>query len=145
MTLLDVLGGLLGAEAVLAGLLLRERTGHGVRVDSSLLGAADVLTAPARRRAAQGLAPRRPAGFRRPLPTADGWIAPTDSCAAAAAGYDLGALPTADALAQLRTHGLAATAVTTDLAALHHDPRFSGSISRDAHGAPAVPDPWSFL
>ncbi|WP_406401080.1 CoA transferase [Streptomyces sp. NBC_00879] len=145
MTLLDVLGGLLGAEAVLAGLLLRERTGHGVRVDSSLLGAADVLTAPARRRAAQGLAPRRPAGFRRPLPTADGWIAPTDSCAAAAAAYDLGALPTADALAQLRTHGLAATAVTTDLAALHHDPRFSGSISRDAHGAPAVPDPWSFL
>ncbi|MER6053467.1 CoA transferase, partial [Streptomyces sp. NPDC001793] len=31
MTLLDVLGGLLGAEAVLAGLLARERTGHGIR------------------------------------------------------------------------------------------------------------------
>ncbi|MEV5081004.1 CoA transferase [Streptomyces sp. NPDC056159] len=81
MTLLDVLGGLIGAEAVLAGLLLRQRTGAGVRVDSSLLGAADVLTSAARARAAQGLDPRRPAGFRRPLPTADGWIALPDRLA----------------------------------------------------------------
>ncbi|WP_405890341.1 CoA transferase [Streptomyces sp. NBC_00133] len=145
MTLLDVLGGLLGAEAVLAGLLLRERTGNGVRVDSSLLGAADVLTAPALRRLAQGGDGRRPAGFRRPLPTADGWIAPTDTCAPAAAAYDLRGLPTVEALAQLRTHGLSATPVTADLAGLHHDPRFGGSISHDAHGAPAVPNPWSFL
>ncbi|MET9854839.1 CoA transferase, partial [Streptomyces sp. NPDC006450] len=62
MTLLDVLGGLLGAEAVLAGLLLRERTGRGVRVDSSLLGAADLLTAPALRRARRGEAPGRLGG-----------------------------------------------------------------------------------
>ncbi|WP_445269285.1 CoA transferase [Streptomyces sp. DSM 41634] len=144
MTLLDVLGGLHGTEAVLAGLLLRERTGHGVRVDSSLLGAADTLTAPALRRAVRGEDPRRPAGFRRPLPTADGWIAPTDEGAAAAGAYDLRELPTADALKQLREHGLTATAVTTELADLHHDRRFTGSISRDAHGAPAVPDPWSF-
>ncbi|MEU9234186.1 CoA transferase [Streptomyces subrutilus] len=144
MTLLDVLGGLLGAEAVLAGLLLRERTGHGVRVDSSLLGAADTLTAPALRRAARGDDPRRPAGFRRPLPTADGWIAPADAAAAAVAAYDLRHLSTAEALAHLRAHRLDATAVTTDLAELHHDARFAGSISRDAHGAPAVPDPWSF-
>ncbi|WP_406186467.1 CoA transferase [Streptomyces sp. NBC_01006] len=146
MTLLDVLGGLLGAEAVLAGLLLRERSGgEGVRVDSSLLGAADALTAPALRRARRGEDPRRPAGFRRPLRTADGWITPTDACAPAAAAYDLRELPTAEALAQLRAHGLSATAVTADPADLHHDPRFPGSISRDAHGAPAVPDPWSFL
>ncbi|WP_405982467.1 CoA transferase [Streptomyces sp. NBC_00158] len=144
MTLLDVLGGLHGAEAVLAGLLLRERTGRGVRVDSSLLGAADTLTAPALRRAARGQDPRRRAGFRHPLPTADGWIAPADRGAAAAAAYDLRDLPTTDALALLTAHGLTATAVTTDLADLHHDPRFGGSISRDAHGAPAVPEPWSF-
>lgn len=168
MTLLDVLGGLLGAEAVLAGLLLRERGGHGghgghggqgghgghglrdghgvhgVRVDSSLLGAADTLTAPALRRAARGADPRRPAGFRHPLPTADGWVAPGDACAGAAAAYDLRELPTEEAVRQLRAHGLTATAVTTDLSDLHHDPRFAGSISRDAHGAPAVPDPWSF-
>ncbi|MEU9798576.1 CoA transferase [Streptomyces sp. NPDC051000] len=143
MTLLDVLGGLLGAQAVLAGLLTRERGGQGVRVDSSLLGAADVLTAPALSRARRGEPTRRPAGFRAPLRTADGWIVPADVCAAAAGAYDLRELSTDAALAQLRGHGLAATAVTTDLADLHHDPRFAGSISRDAHGAPAVPDPWS--
>ena len=137
MTLLDVLGGLLGAEAVLAGLLLRERTGRGVRVDSSLLGAADVLTAPARARAAQGLDPRQPAGFRRPLRTADGWIALADH---AAIPYDVSALSTEQALKRLRDHGLPAVPVVTDLADLIS----SGPISRDAHGAPAVPTPWSF-
>ncbi|MFJ7590636.1 CoA transferase [Streptomyces sp. NPDC097617] len=145
MTLLDVLGGLLGAEAVLAGLLLRERTGHGVRVDSSLLGAADTLTAPALRRAARGENPRRPAGFRLPRPTADGWLAPADRDARAAAAHDLSGLSTTEALARLHEHGLTATAVTTELSDLHRDPRFTGSISRDAHGAPAVPDPWSFV
>ncbi|MBJ3813141.1 CoA transferase [Streptomyces flavofungini] len=145
MTLLDVLGGLLGAEAVLAGLLLRERNGgRGVRVDSSLLGAADTLIAPALRRAAHGAEPRPPAGFRRPLRTADGWLAPTDTCAAAAGAYDLSALPTPDALRLLGSHGLTATPVTTDLASLHTDARFAGSIGRDPHGAPVVPDPWTF-
>ncbi|MEU2394065.1 CoA transferase [Streptomyces sp. NPDC007369] len=147
MTLLDVLGGLTGAEAVLAGLLLRERTGRGVRVDSSLLGAADLLTAPALRRAAAGGEPRRPAGFRRPLPTADGWIAAGDACAAvvAAVADAVRELPTDEAVHRLQARGLTAAAVTTDLAALHHDPRFAGSIGLDAHGAPAVPDPWSFV
>ncbi|MFF7449729.1 MULTISPECIES: CoA transferase [unclassified Streptomyces] len=137
MTLLDVLGGLLGAEAVLAGLLLRERTGHGVRVDSSLLGAADVLTAPARARAAQGLDPRRPAGFRRPLRTADGWIALPDH---SAIPHDLSGQSTDQALGRMRDHGLAAVPVVTDLA----DLLSAAPISRDAHGAPAVPTPWSF-
>ncbi|MER5965288.1 CoA transferase [Streptomyces sp. NPDC002057] len=144
MTLLDLLGGLHGTEAVLAGLLLRERTGHGVRVDSSLLGAADTLLAPALRRAARGEDPRRPAGFRHPLRTSDGWIAPSDASATAAAAYDVRGMCTEDALDQLRSHGLTATSVTTDLSDLHHDPRLSGPIGRDTHGAPAVPDPWSF-
>ncbi|MET9052079.1 CoA transferase [Streptomyces bacillaris] len=144
MTLLDVLGGLQGTEAVLAGLLSRERTGDGVRVDSSLLGAADTLTGPALRRAASGRDARRSAGFRHPLPTADGWIAPSDESAAAAAPYDLRALSTSDALARLAERGLTATRVTTDLSTLHHDARLPGAVSRDAHGAPAVPDPWSF-
>ncbi|WP_053161289.1 CoA transferase [Streptomyces caatingaensis] len=43
MTLIDVLGGLVAAEGMLAGLLLRERTGRGARVDSSLLSATTVL------------------------------------------------------------------------------------------------------
>ncbi|MFE9309882.1 CoA transferase [Streptomyces sp. NPDC006706] len=141
MTLLDVLGGLLGVEAVLAGLLLRERTGRGVRVDSSLLGAADVLTAPHRVRAAQGLDPRRPAGFRRPLRTSDGWIALEDHCTAP---YDVGELSTEQALERLNDRGLAAVPVVTDLAALLASGVSSGPIARDAYGAPAVPDPWSF-
>ncbi len=144
MTLLDVLGGLHGTEAVLAGLLLRERTGGGVRVESSLLGAADTLTAPALARIGRGENPRRPAGFRRPMPTADGWIAPADRDARAAASHDLTALSTTEALALLHGYGLAATTVTTDLSDLHHDPRFAGAVHRDAHGAPAVPAPWSF-
>ncbi|MEU6091355.1 CoA transferase [Streptomyces sp. NPDC047085] len=137
MTLLDVLGGLLGAEAILAGLLLRERTGRGVRVDSSLLGAADVLTAPHRARAAQGLDPRQPAGFRRPMRTADGWIALADH---SAIPYDVHDLSTEQALERLLDRGLAAVPVVTDLA----DLLSTGPISRDAHGAPAVPAPWSF-
>ncbi|WP_030226247.1 CoA transferase [Streptomyces sp. NRRL WC-3626] len=137
MTLLDVLGGLLGAEAVLAGLLLRQRTGAGVRVDSSLLGAADVLTMPARIRAAQGLDPRRPAGFRRPVPTADGWIALP---AHAALPHDAHHLSTARALERLHERGTAAVPVVTDLA----DLLSSGPVSRDAHGSPAVPAPWRF-
>ncbi|MFI1653307.1 CoA transferase [Streptomyces sp. NPDC020472] len=145
LTLLDVLGGLHGAEAVLAGLLLRERTGHGVRVDSSLLGAADTLLAPALERVRRGHDPRPPAGFRRPVRTSDGWIAPSDPCAAAAAAYDLSGMCTEDALHRLRSHGLTATAVTTDLSDLRHDPRLSGPIGRDAHGAPVVPAPWSLV
>ncbi|WP_406102740.1 CoA transferase [Streptomyces sp. NBC_01003] len=138
MTLLDVLGGLLGAEAVLAALLLRERTGCGVRVDSSLLGAADVLTASARARVAQGLDPRMPAGFRRPLRTADGWIALADQCAIP--NGELTQLPTERALLELNERGLSAVPVVTDLA----DLVTAGSIGRDAHGAPAVPAPWTF-
>ncbi|MFB6838712.1 CoA transferase [Streptomyces sp. NPDC056361] len=143
MTLLDVLGGLHGAEAVLAGLLLRERTGHGVRVDSSLLGAADTLLAPALTRAGRGLDARTPAGFRHPVRTSDGWIAPSDDSAAAAAAYDLGGMCTEEGLHRLRSRGVVATAVTTDLTDLLRDPRLSGPIGRDAHGALAVPDPWS--
>ncbi|MFJ5778839.1 CoA transferase [Streptomyces sp. NPDC093094] len=137
MTLLDVLGGLLGAEAITAALLLRERTGHGVRVDSSLLGAADVLTAPARARAARGLDPRRPAGFRRPLRTADGWIALPDR---PAAGHDVSGLASEQALALLRERGLDPVPVVTDLA----DLLARDVTGRDPHGAPAVPTPWSF-
>ncbi|MFJ9615422.1 CoA transferase [Streptomyces noursei] len=146
MTLIDVLGGLLGAEAVLAALLLRERTGHGVRVESSLLGAAETLTAPALRRAGVGREARRPAGFRRPLPTADRWIAPADDSARAAdtqSGH-LARLSSHEAVAVLRDQGLTATVVTTDLAALPTDPRLRGALTRDPHGSLVVPAPWRF-
>ncbi|MFJ2031183.1 CoA transferase [Streptosporangium sp. NPDC087985] len=144
MTLLDVLGALLGAEAVLAGLLLRERAGHGVRVDSSLLGAAEMLTEPGLRRVASGAAPRRPAGFRSPLPTADGWVAVADDCAGQADAASLTGLATPEAVASLRRRGLRATAVTTALDRLPADPRFASALTRDEHGAVVVPVPWRF-
>ncbi|MCQ4079264.1 CoA transferase [Streptomyces sp. RB6PN25] len=139
MTLIDVLGGLLGAEAILAGLLLRERTGTGVQVESSLLGAAETLTKAAGHQ-------RRHAGFRKPLRTADGWIAPTDQSAAAAQAHapQLAELPTDQALTALRESGLTATAVTTDLASLPADPRLRASLGHDAHGSLTVPSPWRF-
>lgn len=65
MTVLDVLGGLLGAESVLIGLLTRNVGLHGVDVESSLLGAATEL-----RRAATG---RRAPGFRIPTESCCGW------------------------------------------------------------------------
>ncbi|MGW7486274.1 CoA transferase [Streptomyces sp. NPDC054786] len=146
MTLIDVLGGLVGAEAVLAGLLLRERTGCGVHVESSLLGAAETLTAPALRRAATGQDPRRPAGFRRPVPTADGWIAPADDSSPVAGleSAPLAALTTDQAVAALHEQGRSATAVTTDLAALPADPRLRAAFTRDSHGSLVVPSPWRF-
>ncbi|MEV5085097.1 CoA transferase, partial [Streptomyces sp. NPDC056159] len=53
---------------------------------------------------------------------------------------DIRDLPTAAALERLRGCGLSAVPVVTDLAGL----LASGSISLDAHGAPAVPAPWRF-
>ncbi|MEV7287900.1 CoA transferase [Streptomyces sp. NPDC093252] len=43
VTLLDLLGGFIAAEGVVAGLLARRRGAGGVRVDTSLLGASRVL------------------------------------------------------------------------------------------------------
>nr|WP_221471860.1 CoA transferase [Amycolatopsis umgeniensis] len=45
MTLLDVLGGLLGAETVVAALLARRRHDTGISAESSLFGAAETLRA----------------------------------------------------------------------------------------------------
>ncbi|NJQ13656.1 CoA transferase [Streptomyces bohaiensis] len=142
MTLLDVLGGMLGTETVLAALLLRERTGCGVRAESSLLGAADVLTAPALSRLAQGREHRSRPGFRRPLQTADGWVAVADEqVAEPPAGLDK--LPTSEALATVTGRGTPAVAVTTDLARIADDPHFAGLVSNDSHGAIALSTPWS--
>lgn len=142
MTLLDVLGGLLGTEAVLAGLLLREREGRGARVDSSLLGAAELLTEPALSRAARGAPYRRPPGYRQPLRTADGWVAAEE--ATTAYRDKVRDLDSVEAVSLLRWKGLSATSVTTGLDALPADPRFAAALTRDEHGALMVPAPWRF-
>ncbi|WP_433328373.1 CoA transferase [Spirillospora sp. CA-294931] len=144
MTLLDVLGGLLGAEAVLAGLLCRTRENRGVRADSSLLGAAEELTRSALRRSGEGLPARRPEGFRRPLRTQDGWVAVSDRDAGAVVPDEVRDVPTRQALDALRARGARVTAVTDGLDAMTSDPRFAPLLTRDEHGAVAVPTPWRF-
>jgi len=88
MTLLDVLGGVLGAEAVMIGLLARAQRGSGMAVRSSLSGAAEELrvTRPAPARA----------GFRQPEPSEGGWVVQPDRPGAAAVPVvtDLAALLT---------------------------------------------------
>ncbi len=80
LTLVDVTGGLLACEGILAGLCLRESTRCGCRVGTSLFAAALQLQQPA----LDGLATGREIGRRngrplwglldRPLATADGFL-----------------------------------------------------------------------
>lgn len=146
MALVDVLGGLLGAHAILGALLDRERTGRACQVESCLLAAADLLQADAVRAVNEGGTGRQPAGFRRPLRTADGWCAPSDQDASSAArhAHRLREISTVDAIGLLREHGLHAAPVTDDLATLPADPRFAAVIAPDKHRCPAVQSPWSF-
>ncbi|ONI91641.1 hypothetical protein ALI144C_00820 [Actinosynnema sp. ALI-1.44] len=136
MALVDVMGGLLGAHAVVGALLRREHTGQGCQVESSLIAASDLLLADF---VSTGCA-RRPSGFRRPLRTADGWCtAEGDEHATAVRD-----LSTADAVAELARRGAHSAPVSEDLATLPHDPRFAAAIRPDDHGCPAVQTPWSF-
>ena len=115
MTLLDVLGGLLGAEAIVAGLLQRSQQGRGVAVESSLLGAAETLQIPL---LSAGIT-QRPAGFRQPQQAHGRWTA-----APGGPGEPV--------------------EVTTDLRTLLDDPRFSDALTRDEHNCPAVGNPVRF-
>jgi CoA:oxalate CoA-transferase len=132
MALVDVMGGLLGAHAILGALLHRERTGQACQVESSLVAASDLLLADT----VDSGCSRRPAGFRRPLRTADGWCTSTDHEYADAVRD----LSTADAIALLAKHGQHSAPVTNDLAAIPRDPRFAAAVGPDA----AVLTPWSF-
>ncbi|CAL9587484.1 CoA transferase [Streptomyces sp. enrichment culture] len=152
MTLTDVLGGLVSAQAVLAGLLARERTGRAQRVDSSLFSAAALVPRP-RRRARWG-------AWEQPLATADGYLWLTDAartrperitdvvgadaalCPEAAAAR-LAARSTAEWSARCARAGLAAVPVCTDLSRLAADPRFAAALVRDEYVRPIAP--WEFL
>ncbi|MBE9373704.1 CoA transferase [Saccharopolyspora sp. HNM0983] len=111
MTLTDVLGGLVCAQGVLAGLLHRVRTGRGCRVASSLLSASGVLP--------RGHSPRQV------LRAADGYVAVSGP--ASGAFSDVLRTGSADAstaswVQRFAAAGLAATTVQEDLRALAADP-----------------------
>lgn len=152
MTVTDVLGGLVLAQAVLAGLLARQETGRGCRAASSLLSAAALVPRPARRVALSPL--------DRPLPTADGLLylgaearalprevaRTVGATGAATVGERLRTRTTDAWLAELRAAGLPSVAVRTDLAALAADPAFARTVlppdDRLPYARPAAP--WEF-
>ncbi|MFE6101742.1 CoA transferase [Streptomyces laurentii] len=152
MTLTDVLGGLLLAQAVLAGLVARETTRLGCLVESSLLSAA-ALVPRAGHRVRMGV-------LDRPLPTADGLLyagaaareRPEEVARAAgvtgiaALGRRLRERGTREWLELLRDAGLPAVAVCTGLDGLAADPAFVRAVrapdARVPHARPARP--WDF-
>ncbi|WP_280318075.1 CoA transferase [Nocardia wallacei] len=86
MTLLDVLGGVLGAEATVLGLLHRDRTGAGAAVESSLLSASNTL-----RRHGRTTSRR---GTRQPFRLDGRWVAVGSSGTPVPVTGDLADLPT---------------------------------------------------
>jgi crotonobetainyl-CoA:carnitine CoA-transferase CaiB-like acyl-CoA transferase len=148
MTLTDVLGGLVCAQAVLAALLERARTGQGRRADSSLYSAS-LLVPRGERRVRWG-------PYDRPLATGDGhlWLGPEARARPERVARALGAGPATDPAARARTLpgaellpmltrcGVTATPVCTDLAALAHDPRLAPALGTGAYVFPRAP--WEF-
>ncbi len=163
MTLTDVLGGLVCAQGVLAGLFARIRSGSGQRVDSSLLSAATVLRQPLLDAAAAagdaGPHTGRPVWtpLHRPLVTADGYLAlPARAreelarvAAAGGVGSSVEAIaarfrrqPSRTWVERLSDAGLVAIPVCTSLAALAADPRFAPALQRDI--CTFTRPPWEF-
>ncbi|WP_030608788.1 CoA transferase [Streptomyces sclerotialus] len=151
MTLTDILGGLVCAQGVLAALLTRIRTGHGGRVDSSLLSAAAVI--PRRRRRVEWTP------LDRPLRTADGYLAlgPEARARPERVARVTGPGPSADLTAtllrfrlhpsgywspRLREAGLTATPVCTDLRDLVRTRAFRRALATAEHAFPRAP--WEF-
>lgn len=152
MTLLDVLGGLVCAEGVLAGLVARHRTGHGQRVDSSLLSAAGVLQGPliaaGRHRPVWG-------PLDVPVPVADGHLvfaggttAEAVRIATATPDLDtalraLGGLPAATARELLAAAGVTAVTASPEPGLLATDPLVTDLL--DIDGCAFVRSPWRFV
>jgi crotonobetainyl-CoA:carnitine CoA-transferase CaiB-like acyl-CoA transferase len=155
MTLTDVLGGLLCAQGAVAALALREATGRGARVRSSLLSAGVLVPRPAHR--------VRWTPLDRPLRTADGHLYlgegarrdPESVCRVldgadpafpADAAARFARRTTGRWLARLADAGLTATPVLTDLTGLALDPAFRTAVlppdPATGHARPAPP--WEF-
>lgn len=159
-TVLDVLGGAVASEGIVAALLARQLGGQGVAVESSLLGAATMLCATELRARHEGAswATYRPV-IDGVFETRDGYLALTcaDRMAADAAARAIGvtaahleselspALLSDDARAweaRFAEYRVAAAAVATSLDALHDDPRLASSLSRGTYTH--IRSPWRF-
>ncbi|WP_269859343.1 CaiB/BaiF CoA-transferase family protein [Streptomyces sp. RPT161] len=167
MTLLDVLGGLVAAEGLLAALVARERTGRGRRMDSSLLSASTVLQYQAlerpQRRHAPGCGTAGLPEVEGPYRTADGWLAVSAGSTTAvgrlcrelgldpAAPQDvlrrriadrLADRPAAEWVARFATARVSAAVVATDLDGLDTAPATAPALTREA--CTFVNSPWRF-
>ncbi|MEU8541410.1 CoA transferase [Streptomyces sp. NPDC048717] len=146
MTLTDVLGGLVSAQAVVTALARRAATGRGSGVESSLVSAGALIPRPAGR--------VEWATLDRPLPTADGHLSlgprarrnPEAVRRVLAGGGDTRSRTTEDWRERLAGAGLTATPVLTDLAGLARDPAFKAAVAPPDPAAPyARPhSPWTF-
>ncbi len=153
MPLLDVLGGLIAASGVLAGLLSRERDGRGRQVRSSLLSAATLLQA-------QLGGCRGPNGRPEfgalgvPLAASNGHLvisrtAPVSAVTAALGLHDptevpaeIAAHPVDRSLALLTTAGIGAVRACHHPAELVRD--LWAAKLLDHHGCAFVRPPWTF-
>ena len=170
--LTDSVGALLACEGVLTALLLRERSGVGYRVDSSLLAAALTLQAPVldalRTGREEGRSRGRPVWgmLDRPVEAADGFVVLTaegdadlpglceafgvDSSPAApsrAARLLVGrmaTLPAAHCEQLLLEAGVPCSVTSTDLAALAADPRMECLFEPLTATGRAPASPWAF-
>ncbi|MFI9270691.1 CoA transferase [Kitasatospora sp. NPDC052896] len=159
MTLIDVLGGLVSAEAVLAGLLARERTGRAQQVRTSLSSAASQLQlgeleapldAPVPPLAPEGPFACATGSLALALPTA---AAVRTLCAALGIDAEPVGLPAriADRLrehpaeawpARLARYGVESTVVRENLADLPADPRLAKQLHQGLYAG--VLPPWRF-
>lgn len=157
-TIVDATGGLLACEGVLAGIHLRERTGRGSAVETSLLAGARALRAAA----PEGLGWDVLDG---PLETVDGHLVVDAPDPAArrrlqqACGLDAGAtgavaveriagrlreLPAAVWEERLRDAGVPAARVCAELGELPEDPRMKGRLESVNGDCWAPGAPWRF-
>ncbi|GAA0459629.1 hypothetical protein Ade02nite_13670 [Paractinoplanes deccanensis] len=148
VTLIDVTGGLLAGEAVLAGLHHRERTGRGCRAGSSLVRAAAVLAASARSRWGPWDAPLETRAGHLAVAGADAArlraaFGLPSRCADADVRDRLRRATAEEGVRRLAAAGVPAVVVPADLAGLPADPRLAGLLRR-VGGAWVPGDPWRF-
>lgn len=167
MTLLDVLGGLVAAEGLLAGLLQRESTGRGLRVDTSLLSASTVLQYEALEQPESwhvpGCGNATVPVLDGPWRTSDGWLALsarshtavgrlcrllgldlslTEPALRAELDARLAQRPASAWTAELAAAGVDATVVATDLRHLDRTPVAHHALTREE--CTLVTAPWRF-
>lgn len=166
LTLIDVTGGLVAAEGILAALLTRERTGRGCLVNTSLLGSALDMQHSVLVGIASGGESGRRLGrplwtpFDQPLETADGFVVvdAADEAArhrlARACSVDVAepeaiarairSQTTATVIAELRALNVPCEPVRTELSGLSRDAVFGRAVQH-VDGACDVPSsPWCF-